>query len=565
MLSYSTMFPLKNPVRARQHFTVVAAVTLAAVACPGATVCAGFRDDVGYTQLQDELGAALPTGAGIPVSQIEAPDDGNYAPNTASSEFDGKYFLFQSGSSGTSTHANGMAQRFYGNSISTAPGVTDVHLYNADHWLGSGSLNVGLTGEPLLETQRIQNHSWVGKLASTADSIEALQRLDFAIQRDGFLALVGTDNNSSQDDLPELLSQSYNTLSVGRTDGNHSHGLTSLNGPGRVKPELVAPPPFESASRATARVSSAAAMLLEAAQGTQAVQPEVMKSILMAGATKDEFGTNWVRKPPSNPNRPLDDVVGAGELNIYRSYHILDAGRQAANNAATVAAMGWDFRQADSDGQFYFFEVPEGRRMTEFSAILTWHVDVEDGDDGSAFIPAVSLQNLDMMLYASSGFSATTLIDSSTSQVDNVEHIYFNEPLGIGQSLGPGQYMLEVASAAGDVDYGLAWLSTLQIVMGDMDWDGDLDFDDAQYFIAALQDAGAYEAVFGVSPSEQGDFDGDSDFDFDDIAGFVSLLTTQFGQATVAARISVPEPSSALLAIAAATLLAGYAVARVKP
>lgn len=564
MLRYMTMCVLQYPVGARLDFTVVAVVASAMVMCPSATARAGFRNDVGFTQLSEELGTALPTGAGIPVSQIEAPKDGNYAPEIASGQFSGKEFSFQSGSSGTSTHANGMAQRFYGNTISIAPGVTDVHLYNADHWVGSGSLNTGLPGEPLVETQLIQNHSWVGKLASTADSVEALQRLDFAIQRDGFLALVGMDNGASQNALPELLSQSYNTLSVGRTDGNHSHGLTSLNGAGRVKPELVAPPPSESASRATARVSSAAAVLLESAQGTQAVEPQVMKAILMAGATKDEFGTDWQRKPPADPDRPLDDVFGAGELNIYRSYHILAAGRQAANDAVNVAATGWDYEETDTDGRFYFFEVPPGQRATEFSAILNWHADVQNGNDGFGFVPEVSLWNMDLALYASNGFSATALLDSSASQVDNVEHIYFNESLGMGQSLGPGQYMLEVISPVDDVDYGLAWFGSLEVVMGDMDLDGDLDFDDVQFFIEALQDPEGYEAAYGVAPEQQGNFDGDSDFDFDDIAGFVSVLASEADQAAAAAPFAAPEPSCVWLAIAAAALLAGYRAARTK-
>jgi len=66
------------------------------------------------------------------------------------------------------------------------------------------------------------------------------QRLDYAIVRDGFTAVVGVNNGDSTT-LPELLSQSYNTISVGRSDGKHGHGLTVLDGQGRIKPELVVP------------------------------------------------------------------------------------------------------------------------------------------------------------------------------------------------------------------------------------------------------------------------------------------------------------------------------------
>ena len=97
-------------------------------------------------------------------------------------------------------------------------------------------------------------------MSTQSGSINALRRLDYAIVRDGFTAVVGVDNPTEPGSpLPELLSQAYNTISVGRSDGLHGYGLTFLDGSGRVKPELVAPE--VSSSRRTARVSSAAALL----------------------------------------------------------------------------------------------------------------------------------------------------------------------------------------------------------------------------------------------------------------------------------------------------------------
>jgi hypothetical protein len=77
-------------------------------------------------------------------------------------------------------------------------------------------------------------------------------------------------------------------------------------------------------------------------------------------------------------------------------------------------------------------------------------------------------------------------------------------------------------------------------VIGDMDCDGDVDFDDIDDFVLGLNDPQQYESTFGIPPSLKGDTDGDEDLDFDDIPGFVDILG---GGGTE----TVPEPSTALL------------------
>jgi hypothetical protein len=74
--------------------------------------------------------------------------------------------------------------------------------------------------------------------------------------------------------------------------------------------------------------------------------------------------------------------------------------------------------------------------------------------------------------------------------------------------------------AGGQIDMGAFEYQTL----GDMDFDGDLDYDDIDALAAALHDAAAYEDRYGVPPETNGDTDGDEDFDYDDIPGFVELL-----------------------------------------
>ncbi len=59
---------------------------------------------------------------------------------------------------------------------------------------------------------------------------------------------------------------------------------------------------------------------------------------------------------------------------------------------------------------------------------------------------------------------------------------------------------------------------------GDLDCDGDVDFDDIEPFVLALSDAAAYEAAYPGCPLPNADADGDGDVDFDDINPFVALL-----------------------------------------
>jgi hypothetical protein len=82
-------------------------------------------------------------------------------------------------------------------------------------------------------------------------------------------------------------------------------------------------------------------------------------------------------------------------------------------------------------------------------------------------------------------------------------------------------------------------------ILGDLDCDGDVDFDDIASFALGLQDPQSYEDLYGVLPAIKGDMDSDGDFDFDDIPGFVGILSPGGLQ-------SVPEPSGMILAVSAA-------------
>ena len=127
----------------------------------------------------------------------------------------------------------------------------------------------------------------------------------------------------------------YNGISVGVSDGTHRYGTTTYDGAGRTKPEIVAPggipgsnPATQYTSFATPIVTAAAALLIDAAGSNAAAKDQLsLKAILLAGADKS-ISANW----DQTPTRPIDDVYGAGELDIYQSYFIQQGGQQIRND-----------------------------------------------------------------------------------------------------------------------------------------------------------------------------------------------------------------------------------------
>ncbi|MFV2070156.1 MAG: PEP-CTERM sorting domain-containing protein [Pirellulales bacterium] len=98
---------------------------------------------------------------------------------------------------------------------------------------------------------------------------------------------------------------------------------------------------------------------------------------------------------------------------------------------------------------------------------------------------------------------------------------------------------------AGNLVGWIARLPILAELLGDMDYDGDKDFDDIDDFVLGLNFPAAYEGLYGLPPSARGDTDQDGDVDFDDIAGFVAILNAGLVSGGTQ---NVPEPATAILA-----------------
>lgn len=414
-----------------------------------ATVChAGWQDEVGYTDLSDELGAGTPTGTGITASQVEAESGGNYAPDETNTQFNDTTINEKSGTSGPSNHATTVGKYLYGNTTSMTPDINIVDSWEANDWI-----NTKLLANTPSEDRDIQNHSWIGTFGNDSDDQEAMRRYDYMINESDFVGVVGVNNGASSNPVPRLMAHNYNGISVGCTDGDHSYGDTNLDEPGRVKPEIVVP--LGATSYATPVVGSAAGILLETVDGDAALSnartSAAIKAITLVGATKDEFST-WDR----TATRPLDEVYGAGELNVYNSYQTLVAGEQEASTSEDVGLTGWDVDQMPTNtgnSLQYFFEITQQDRAQDLSAVLTWNRSVSVDGVGPFQTWNASVADLRLELYSATNYTLDKLLDYSDSEVDNVEHIYQT-------SLSPGRYAFELTGDTADQEFSLAWFST---------------------------------------------------------------------------------------------------------
>lgn len=406
---------------------------------------AQLNEEIGYNELvawASSGATSLPSTSSVRAGQVEASTSSSeaiYIPNSGSAENSGKTFFIQGAtpSEGNSGHAGSVAASFYGNMTSISPDVANIDL-----WLASDFINDFLNGTVGSSDAEVMNHSYVANPAAEEDALTFVTRFDFLSQDSAVFNVVGLNNGASSI-VPAIWAENYNGISVGVSSGSHSSGdtRTSLLVAGRQKPEIVAPQSVT--SWATANVSSAAALLVAKAKEVgidRNDQPLILKSILMAGATKEEL--TW----SNSPTRPLDDTFGAGELNIFHSYRILAAGNQSEG---VVALRGWSKQTISSRATDSFqITIPPYSDQASLSVNLSWQRDViETTRFGVASYTFQNLADLSLLLKNSQG----DIISQSDSPIDNNEHIWQSE-------LPPGDYTIEVNSADTAITgYCMAW------------------------------------------------------------------------------------------------------------
>ncbi len=463
---------------------------------------ADYKGDIEFTRLQEELNQDISDGSGIPVAQVEAGDA--WMPDTSLNRFDGKVIMDKSGASGISGHATSVGSLFYGNISSMTPGISLIDGFSALDWLTSGFLNTGNnTKKPGITSARLANHSWIGSFTENTYNSDALRRLDWIAERDEYIQVAALSNGSANQ---PFFSSSFNAIIAGRTDGGHGQDLPYIDDiytENRVRPDVVAPK--STTSSATPVVASAAALLVHTGHKNpglstdpesfftlnrggdtiyNAERSEVIKAALMAGAdryTSNADGANIrdYRSDAANMSaNGLDLRYGAGQVNIYQSYHIIAAGEQNSHDDepenGNIGHSGFDYdpcfgglEGSNNEASYYFSTDSEHIRL---AASLSWNLLIAGGET-NGFDGTASLYNLDLILYDITDPANPLLISSSESLTGNSENIWTL----LGQNR---DYLLQVIPGEGQVafkwDYGLAWCMSGSLG-GDFNADDDVD------------------------------------------------------------------------------------------
>lgn len=473
--------------------------TLSALALPlwalSAPTIADYKTDIGYTALQNELGVTLPDGSGVKVTQVEAsspntdPNILYFAPDPSADSMTGKMFSYPGLSCASppctpsvfSGHALGVADRFYGNSLSIATGVNDIHSYEVNQWIGT--LYSTNTGKATSTDRRIANHSWAGNGDTTAQTSEILRLVDRQVNLNEYIQIAASGSGSP------LLGNAYNVIAIGLTNGSASSSIAvdDTYVDNRATTDLVAP--AANLSTATPIVSATAALLVQTGHqqtnlslgsnnisgvGTvyNGERSETVKAILMAGAERQTENTSGYgditdyRSTGHETNNGLDNRYGAGQVNIDNSYQIIEGGEQnsledGGDNLGQIDQSGFDYDDAfggaisgtvrnplqSNSTATYAFTASADETL---SAALVWNLGVTNNSAMDTTLHHLGLALVDVT-------ENNSIVASSNSMFDNTQNIYW-EGLVSGHD-----YQLQVSSLEGAItqDYALAWNRTI--------------------------------------------------------------------------------------------------------
>ncbi len=412
-------------------------------------------DTIGGTLLRQVAPTIL--GTGVPVAQPEGLDGGvagafEVNPSVVGQQTNLFTWISSNGIAGTfpnsvgsmSAHADSVAGNFYGIGSGVAPQVSHVDNDDADYFFNTYIANA------LPISARVVNQSFIFANADSSHlPTNEEQQIDsayddYAVQY-GVLFVSGAGNGGTV----YPAATCYNGIGVGVYPGSSSTGPTP---DGRSKPDLVSPGSGVT-SFSTPYVSGAAAAMIQAAlrgdggaDTNSANDNRTIKALLMNGAVKP---SDWVNAP----NVPLDNRYGVGVLNVFNSWNQLRGGKHAFIEATTVAhgsphppganaanepvLNGWDLNSLSNPSasqdqiNHYYFNLAGSNSFT-LTTTLTWLRPHSTGGN-----PA-SINDLNLFLYNTANGQ---LVLSSTSAVDNVEHIY-------AAALPPGRYDLQVLKNA---------------------------------------------------------------------------------------------------------------------
>lgn len=458
--------------RSKYGLLVIAALLLAETSLPAQD----YRVDIGYTALVAQLGGATPDGTGVPIAQIEAtdtsPDMNTFLPNlmdpTNFNQMIPYVLVNRSGGGGFSGHATGAVGGYFYGLHSIAQGIRHIDAWRADDfppttagYLQSGLLQTQSVNLPQVQTARVESHAYVGTFGNDALDSEILRRFDFMIRRDNVVSIVGTNVGGGIDN---LMASAYNSITVGTNPLPRpdlpvpwtSVGPTTFEGAGRSKPDLVVPADATEIfpSNSVAIAAAASALLVQTANGisANAQRAETIKSVLMTGATTEQFdglAMPWTRVNNGTFVEPLDRRFGAGQLNILNSYRILTFPQQGPSNNSTVNKFGWDYNTANPNVTNRYFIDITSTSTASITAVWMREITATQPTPESNFVFTPSLAHINIRLFTAIGFNEGTLVDESVSPIDNVQHL-------LDRGLAPGRYEIEVTTDVAE-NYALSW------------------------------------------------------------------------------------------------------------
>jgi hypothetical protein len=517
---------------------------------------ASVLDDLGYNTLKSEKGGATPTGAGTAVAHIEANNGVGYFPENQTHPVSGlfarKNFTFVTATGAPAITISGHAQtvglQYYGALNSLSPGVTNITAYSLEGWREK-VLHAGSSLQPSLVPARVSNHSYL-------DTYAVVPKLDWLAQTDDLVNVVAVGNDFNADSLG--LPGAFNGISIGVLSGKHVSGTDASTAPytaSRVAPLLVVP--ADLTSYAAPSVSSAAASLIQYAHTTTSISngsynsprsgakiyhaetAEVIKAALLAGADRKPIAGYSV-----NSSNGLNTKFGAGEANIYSSYHILAGGEQnsvESGRSSNIGRFGFDYEPSFSQNESASYTFSGDLTRNGIVASLAWNAKIAGGT-ASNFDASATLYKFKLMLFDQNNLA--TPIAQSASTTENTQNLYVK---GLQSR---HKYLLKVVPQSGQGnftwDYGLAWRLTpadkiidsdnhglYTLLRGDSTGDGKVDTLDVNTMVSKF---GLQSPIW-----DDGDFNEDGHVDSRDF----NSLASNFGATSAALPLSASLNTSA--------------------
>ncbi|MFV2068685.1 MAG: hypothetical protein ACC645_17070, partial [Pirellulales bacterium] len=155
---------------------------------------------------------------------------------------------------------------------------------------------------------------------------------------------------------------------------------------------------------------------------------------------------------------------------------------------------------------FFGFSAGASRAVGNDFAAVKGNVEFAAPDYAGTLLATISMTNL-----ASAGQSYTLTLDEYRTFGVSEEIFVDGDLNGIDDVITFGSAMITVA------------------MVGDMDLDDDVDFDDIAPFVQGLVEPAAYDSTYGYPAWIYGDIDQNGVLDFGDITGLVNILTRPRG------------------------------------